>query len=826
MDTLNNYPAANAFSLFVEKLQHAAIRVCLIFALAVWSSHILMAQINIAGEIKTRDQQPIPFANILLLQPQDSSLVVGTISNEDGAFSLNVRSGDYIINISMIGYRPFFSPIGIKATVEKVHFNTYYLSEDIKRLDEIVVSGQKPLFEKQIDRTIVNVQSSITSAGSSILQVLEKSPGVIVNRQNNSIALNGKTGVLVMINEKMSRLPMDAVVQMLQGMSSANVDKIELITTPPARYDAEGDAGIIHIVMKENPDLGVNGNFGVTAGYNRGETLGFNFNLSKRTKNLNTFLNYSIHHDRNIHEWISEWRQPIDGFNQIVLSDSYRKPLTTVQNLQAGAEYEFNDKTSASLLVTGYRRKWKMDAITTNSETLAQDAVVLTEMSIFEVNKWQSATGSLGLKHRFDDHQEIILSYDYLYYHNDNPSSYNNSTSSPATPGIQSEYLEVEKLTPINFEIINVGYTNNLGAKLSMEAGVKGTFSEFTNDVTVKRSINGEMRIDPEFTNESNLDEKILAAYLSWKWQPHDRWNLNGGLRYEYTDTYLSTPTQEALVDREFGNLFPSLFVTYNLNEDSKIRMSYHKRITRPTFNEMAPFVFFVGPNTFVAGNLSLKPAISDGVGLNYQMKQWWISLEYNYSKDDLAFFQPEFNPETNEQIFRSQNLKYMETYGIGATLPLDINSWWEVQNHASLYFHEYETQHLDNNVHGNVKRLTINVNNTFKLPREFTFELSGYYQSAALWGISRFRPLGKLNFGIRKKLKNDAVITLSVNDLFNNSIEKVDTEASEASPETYMLYNWGARSINLTFSHNFGNKGLKAVNIKSRSEAERNRVQ
>lgn len=795
-------------------------------AFAFCSFQPLMAQVNLTGEVKAEDNQPIPFANVLLLQSEDSSLVLGVITNADGEFSLNVQAGEYIINISMIGYQPIFSQVEIDGMQDKVHLNTFYLPEDVKQLDEIVVKGQKPLFEKQIDRTVVNVQSSITAAGSTALAVLEKSPGVVVNRQNNSIAMQGKTGVLVMINGKVNRLPIDAVVQMLDGMSAANIEKIELITAPPAKYDAEGNAGIIHIVTTENPDYGTNGNFGIILGYNKAETLGGNFNLNHRSKRLNTFLNYSIHHDRNRHEWVNEHYYTVDDFIQTNISSSQRKPVTTVQNLQVGVAYDLNDKTTASLLVTGYRRKWDLDAVTTHFNTIAEDSIFVTEMKIREINKWQSATGSLGIRHRLDDRQEINLSFDYLYYHNDNPSGYDNKTSLNESPATENEVIQVEKRTPIHFKIVNLDYTNNINAQLSMDAGVKGTLSQFTNDVSVMRLVEDEMIIDPAFTNRSNLDEKILAVYGSWKWQPHLEWSIQGGLRYEYTNTYLSTHEEGGVVDRAFGNFFPSLFVTHHLNGESKLQMAYNRRITRPTFNDMAPFVFFIGPNTFVAGNLSLKPAISEGVDVSYQWKQWWVSLKYSYAKDEIAFLQPEFNTDTGEQIFRSQNLKYMQTYGISTTFPVAINAWWEMQNDVSFYFHDYETQHLDNNVRRNVKSLTLNTNNTFKLPENFSVELSGYYQSASVFGISQFEPLGRLNFGIKKELKNDAVITLAVNDLLNTSIWRLETDMTEVNSRSFMKYDWGTRSINLTYTHTFGNKKLKAVNIDSNSETERKRVQ
>ena len=794
-------------------------------ALALCSSQPLMAQVIVIGEVKAEDKQPVPFANVLLLQPTDSSLVLGSITSAEGKFSLNVQPGAYLINISMMGYQSIFSLIEISTAQEKVYLNAFYLPEDVKQLDEIVVKGQKPLFEKQTDRTVVNVQSSITTAGNTALAVLEKSPGVVVNRQNNSLALNGKTGVLVMINGKVNRLPIDAVVQMLDGMSAANIEKIELITSPPAKYDAEGNAGIIHIVMTENPDTGTNGNFGITLGYNKAETLGGNFNLNHRSKRLNTFLNYSIHHDRNRHEWINERYRTVDNFTQTNMSSSHRKPLTIVQNLQAGVAYDFNDKTTASLLITGYRRKWDMTAETSNFNTITVDSTYVTKMSILEINKWQSASGSLGLKHQLDERQEINLSFDYLYYHNHNPSGYINETSLNKSPVSENEMIRVEKLTPINFKIANFDYTNNVSAKWSVDAGVKGTLSQFTNNVSVRRRVGDEMIIDPALTNLSNLDEKILAAYGAWQWQPHLNWSIQGGLRYEYTDTYLSTPEEDGVVDRQFGNLFPSLFVTHNLNEKSKLQMAYNRRITRPTFNDMAPFVFFIGPNTFVAGNLSLKPAISDGVDVSYQLKQWWVSLKYSYSQDEIAFLQPEYNAATDEQIFRSQNLKYMQTYGISTTFPVEITSWWEMQNDVSFYFYDYETQHLENNVHRSIKSLTLNTNNSFKLPENFSVEVSGYYQSASVFGISQFRPLGRLNFGIKKVLKNDAVITLAVNDLLNTSIWKLETDV-EDNLRSFMFYDWGIRSINLTYSHSFGNKKLKTVNIQSGSETERKRVQ
>jgi ACT domain-containing protein len=216
-------------------------------------------QTQIKGKIMDVLGEPISYASVLLLSPIDSLLILGAVSSENGHFQLDgVNKNSYLLSVSMVGYNKHFEKLII--TTDQVTIKPITLNESREALEEIVVSAQKPLYEQQMDRLVINVRESVTAGGSSVLQVLQKSPGVMVNRLNNSISLNGKSGVSVMINHKITRLPIDAVVQMLDGLNAANVEKIELITNPAAKFDAEGTAGIIHIIMQENEDLGTNGN--------------------------------------------------------------------------------------------------------------------------------------------------------------------------------------------------------------------------------------------------------------------------------------------------------------------------------------------------------------------------------------------------------------------------------------------------------------------------------------------------------------------------------------------------------------------------------------
>ncbi|MGD1893549.1 MAG: TonB-dependent receptor domain-containing protein [Cyclobacteriaceae bacterium] len=794
--------------------------------LMIGSFNYLCAQVTYLGEVKDQNRQAVSFANVLLLHSADSSLVVGTISDAEGTFSLEAQPGDYILQIAMIGYQAVYSSID-KSLATTGDLGSFLLAESTRELDEVVIRAQKPLFEKQMDRTVVNVQSSITSAGSTVLEILEKSPGVIVNRQNNSLALNGKNGVLVMINGKISRMPTEAVVQMLNGMSAANIEKIELITTPPAKYDAEGNAGIIHLVMAENTDLGTNGNFGITGGYNSGETWGANATVNHRGIRFNTFLNYSIRSDRQVNVWRNSRFTTEDDFIWKDVNINRREPITTVQNLQAGLEFNLNPRTDVSVLVTGYRRNWNTTDNISSVNTVSPDSTLRTTTDAREINRWQSATASLGIRHKLTDRQQLDVSLDYLYYHQNQPSSYLRNSQLDNSELVSEEFIAVEKQTPIHFEIGSVDYSNNVNDAFSFEVGLKGSISHFTNDVVTTRTAVGTTALDPMFTNNARLDEKILAGYTSFNWQAGTLWNVQGGLRYEYSDTYMATPEEDALVDREFGNYLPRLSLKRDLTRESSQNLALNRRITRPAYNDLAPFVYFINPSTVFSGNLALRPAISDGVDLSYQRKQWWISLKYNYIQHAIAPFQPESDPETNLQVLRTQNLKYQQSYGIHTTLPITITNWWEFRNDLSIYRFQYETQHLKNNIQRELMSLTYNGTHTFLLGKSYSVEMTGYFQSASQWGVIHLKPLGRLDVGLKKQLKDDwGTISIVGTDLLNTYQWQGDINSPNVNTDAFFSYEFGMRGFTITYAKTFGNKKLKNVNIKSGSEAERSRVQ
>jgi outer membrane receptor protein involved in Fe transport len=786
----------------------------------------IQGQTNIMGSVNDPADKPLQNANILLLSPLDSALIAGAVSEEDGKFLfLNISAGTYLLTISAVGFSTFFELLEVGLNSE-LSLPPIPLHEKSDELDEVVVSAQKPLFEKQMDRTIINVQQSITSAGSSVLQVLQKSPGVTINQQNNTIMLNGKTGVSLMINDRISKLPVEALLQMLDGLNAANVERIELIHNPPAKYDAEGTAGIIHIVIQQSADLGTNGNLGFFVGKRGKETLGINFNLHNRAPKISYFVDYSLSYDHSVNTFENDLKIIRHSFVSHFNSINERSPQTTVHNFRLGSEMEMGPKTSIGTLITFYQRHFTMDALTKVVDTINPDSSRIAEMEVEELNRWQGFTTNLNLTHLVNDKNSVRFDIDYLWFHNKNPSNYSNALFYPESNLQASELIDIQKNTPIHVGVAKADYTYRPSSTFVGEAGIKGTLSNFVNEIDVMYQEGNIWRTNADLSLTADLDEKIAAVYVSADWYLDEVNQVRGGMRYEYTSTYIRTTLQKGLVDRSFGNFFPSLFYKRILNDQWTVSIGYSKRITRPTFNDMAPFVYMADPNTYYSGNPELKPALTDGLSLDLKIRRSVVSLGFSNSRNQIANFQPEVGLLTNKQVVRSQNLEYEKLYSINLSIPWIFSNSWDVQFNAGGFNRTIKTTHLEENAEKNYRSLSLTMANTIALPKDFSLEVVGSYDSKLVWGLLEFKPLGSLNIGLQKKLKgNKGVLKLVAEDILRTNIWRMYSHPTQQI-DTYLLLDFHNQSIRLSFSRSFGNRKLAAVEIKSGAAEERNRVQ
>jgi hypothetical protein len=299
------------------------------------------------------------------------------------------------------------------------------LSANENLLGKVTIEKKKPLVEVFIDRLVVNVAGSLTAAGGTALEVLERSPGVIVDRQNNSIVVNGKSGVVIMINGKISRVPIQSVIQMLDGMNSDNIEKIEIITTPPANFDAEGNAGYINIVLKNSNQYGTNGFYSATIGYNKKIETGASLNFNHRKGKLNLFGGYSFSRRGNFTPHLSFYHKVVyQGKANEVYTDSHRDAWRTVHDGRFGIDYELNKKTVIGFLATYDDSKWKMNA--SNNSSIITNGMRDTSILIAndEVNHWLNYGANINLQHNYSATEKLTVNGDYVYYKDNNPNHY------------------------------------------------------------------------------------------------------------------------------------------------------------------------------------------------------------------------------------------------------------------------------------------------------------------------------------------------------------------------------------------------------------------
>ncbi|KAA3437636.1 outer membrane beta-barrel family protein [Rufibacter hautae] len=796
--------------------------------------HSALGQFSISGKVGERAAEPMPFANVLLLNGTDSVLIKGMLARENGTYVFeNVKAGQYRVAASMVGYGKSFSPaFSVPFSENGSKEVNLVLSGGSTALKEVKVVGQKPLFEQQLDRLVVNVQGSIVSAGATALEVLERSPGITVNRQSSTMSIAGKDGVIVMINGKQNRVPISALIQMLGGMNAGNIEKIEIITTPSAQYDAEGNAGIINLVLKKNENFGTNGAYSLTLGYGWYEKPSGTFNLNHRTEKLNLYTDYSFFRDHSYNRIKNTRQVSYEGEILQTSSVNRREPVTTNHTARVGFDYTFSGKTTLSGLVSGFSDRWstgpkeERGASQTLRNGVLESGVRSTHV---EENHWRHIMGNLSFNHKLTQTQEFSLDTDLLFYHDRNPHEYTNAYTFYSPAEVREEKLTMEKTTPIHLWVSKADYRNKLSENTTLEAGLKATLSELENEVAVQDNRDGVWTPNAEFSQHIRMLEDIGAAYVNFSHLLPFKVKLQTGLRYEYTHTDLSTIEGTPIVNRRYGNLFPSIFVSRDLTKKSSLQVSYSRRIMRPTYDNLAPFVYFIDPNTFLSGNTNLKPTITDALQTTYRFHdRFLVTLGYSYDHTPIIDWQMHLDSATNKQYARAENLKHRRNYSLTLSLPFNPTGWWQIQSNFLATWINNTGLYDGKEITLNSGFANVNLNQTFKLPKSFTAEVSGSYQTRTPFGISYINPFGSLNAGVQKELPDEkGVFRLSINDIFWTDRFKLLSDVKELN--LYSSFSGvfsDPRIVRLTYSRNFGNRKMKvATRRETSSEEERKRA-
>lgn len=782
---------------------------------------------KVSGEIKETGGKPLPFATLLLLKAKDSTLVKGAITSETGYYEVeNVVEGRYLIAANMVGFQKTYSTSFDVAAGGNVQVPVLQVKENTQTLQEVKVIAKKPFVEQQIDRMVVNVENSIVSAGGTALEVLEKAPGVTIDRQNDRLQLKGRQGVMVMIDGKLQQISMQDLMNMLQSMPSDNVEKIELITNPPAKYDAAGNTGLINIVLKKNKNFGTNGNYTLSAGVGVYEKLNGSLGLNHRNAKINSFANVSVFHAR--FQNTQDIDRTIAYKDRITYLDQNSPRVGNPQNLsfRAGVDYFVNKKTTVGVLASGFLNQFKMNGIS-STDFLDRNRILTGRFATdaYNYNRLDNYTGNLNLKHDFGNGRELTADADYSVFKGNSGNDLNTTYYDPKDVVTSTEIVRNIMPSTINIAAAKVDYIHPL-KNGKLEAGAKSSIVNSDNDMRFETQVDKQWILDPSRSNRFKYKENINAVYTNYSTKLDKKTQLQLGLRAEHTHSEGNSVTLNNVVDRNYVNLFPSVFVSRQLDTNNVLNVSYSRRIDRPNYRNLNPFQFFLDPLTFQQGNPNLHPQFTNSFQVTHVFKGMFsTTLGYSRINDVIADQIPKQIAEENKTYVTTENLDHQDNYNVTFSIPLTVRKWWTMQNNISAFYNRYRSFYYGADLDLGQFGATVFVTNNFTLPKGYTAELGGFWNSPTQYNILQARAQGQINVGIAKSLWNrKASLRLNVQDIFfqnrfAGTVKYRDLNFRVSS-------RWESRQVRLSFTYRFGNQNVKAARQRGTSTDDlRNRA-
>ncbi|MEZ4898426.1 MAG: TonB-dependent receptor [Saprospiraceae bacterium] len=781
----------------------------------------------IQGKILDPQGAGVPFANVLLLAAQDNQLVKGEVSDEVGSYTIpSIHAGEYYIQVSYIGFETYNSQTFALSEGQEITFPTINLAEAANELTEVVVKATKPLIEVKPDKMVFNIEGSINAQGNDAMELLRKSPGVVVDN-NDNILLQGKSGVKVYIDGKPSPLSSDDLAAMLKTMQSTEIEAIEIITNPSSKYDAEGNAGIINIKLKKDKNMGANAN--VDLGYSIGQFANYNGKVSAnlRQKDFNLYGSYGYFEGKH-YNYMNLYREQVGGvFDQ----RSNHQGTNTNHSFRLGGDYFLNKKNTIGFLVNGNLSDYQFNADSRMAISRIGSGTIDSFLIANSTNIGGRHNVNANLNYRFDggNGNTLNIDADYGMYNNDGnelqPNYYYAGDESSVLT--QRTYRNVTPTT-IDIYTFKVDYEKPmLGGQFG--AGIKMALVKTDNTFDVYNVYNGEDEIlDKNRSNQFFYSENVNALYANYskKW---NKWNAQVGLRAEQTnsegDLQAYKEVDDQNVKRHYIDLFPSGGLTYQLNDINSLQLTYSRRIQRPNYQDLNPFLGYLDELTYEKGNPFLKPQYAHNVQLTHTYKyRFNTSLSYSYTSDLITRITDTAGVAAS--FITWLNLAEQHNVSLTFSAPFQITKWWSSFSNLSGYYTKNIADYGDGKL-VNLAATTFNIyaQETFTLPYDFRLEVSGWYNSPSLWGGTfRMDGMGSLDIGIQKKLLNNrANLKVSVSDVLKTN----KWHGVSQFGALYMNINggWDSRRLKVNFSYQLGNNQVKSRNRRTGLEDEQQRI-
>ncbi|WP_298537072.1 TonB-dependent receptor [uncultured Algibacter sp.] len=770
----------------------------LLFIIILFNINYVSSQnqdIEIKGKvIENNNNLAIEYATISILNSDSKEPITGTISNEDGSFSISTNASNFYIDVSFIGFKTR-SFKDFKIINNTVDLKTIILNEDNEALDEVVIRAEKSQLEFKLDKRVFNVGADLSSTGASAYEVLNNVPSVNVNIEGE-ISLRGSQGVQILINGKPSILA-NADGNALGTITADMIEKIEVITNPSAKYDAEGSTGIINIIIKKSEKKGLNGSATLNVGSPNSNSFGLS--LNKRTEKFNLFsqMGFGIRTYPSESEYINK-----DLVNNITIRSTGEGEFDEkFGNLLIGTDYHLNDNNIITLSAAIAYEVEDQNALAYFNQSDASNTITdrWTRIEVTEATN-PKLRYELQYKKDFKRHKEQSLLFSALgsSFSKDQSSSFQNMTTFGDIEDFQQKTRTDYSLEDYTFKL---DYVHPFLDKYTLETGSQYVLNGVTNDFAVSEFENGEWVNNPNLTNIFDLDQNVLALYSTVAFEG-EKWGIKLGLRAENTDLKTLLENTNEINKKNYTDFFPSGHTSYKVSDKFSLQAGYSRRIRRPRLRELNPFSNIRNNYSISTGNPNLQPEYTDSFEITSIHKFGKASLNWSlYNRYTVDVIERITYFEDNISVSRPENVGSNTTTGIELNGKYSPLNWFSINGDFNLnYFNrdgDFEMTSFD--FKGN--RWSTRITSKFKLPAEFDLEVSGDYRSKYLTVQGEVDDIYFADLGLRKKVfKGKIILNMSVRDVFASRV----SENTTIQPD-FFVYNRRQRGRFVSFGVSYG---------------------
>lgn len=761
---------------------------------------------------------PAGGATVELLRIPDSAVLQTLTADSVGIVKFtNLLPGNYLCRISHAGYiTQYVQVLSEDNGQQELQQLSVTLKAAGQTLANVNITAYKPAVQHLPDRVVIQVDASITNTGATVLEVLEKSPGIMVDRAG-SISLKGRTGVLILVDGKQVYVTGNDLVTLLGTMNASQVDVIEIMDNPPAKYDAAGHAGIINIKTKKNQQKGFNATLNITYGQGRYYKNNNSLVLNYRNHRWNYFLNYSLTANKNFMEMYAlrtYYKADNKTVDALLEQPTWLRGKGYNHTVRTGVDYTVSPNTTIGISLLGslFGRNNPGSATAAWKNTSGiTDSVIVTESN--NGSKWKNGGINFNVKQNFGASRTLTADLDYLGYDIGSNQFFRNTM---AGAGGYENALKGDLDAAIRIFTAKADYLQSLSENYKFETGWKSSNIRTNNLAEYFNLANNSWEPDLGKTNHFIYDETIHALYGNINKQ-QGTVTAQLGLRYEYTyykaNQLGNTVIKDSSFTRRYNSLFPTAFVTWQADSANSFTITAGRRIERPAFQKLNPFVFVINKYTYQQGNPFFRPQYTWNLGLSHSFKnKLTTSLDYSIAKD--YFSQIFLSDSTGTMIYTEGNVGRMQNIALSVSLQTPVTQWWYISADVTLS-HKRMNAVLWKDYRASFMQMNTNFTSQFRLGNGWMAELTGMYTTRSQQDLQEvLLPTGALNVGISKQiLQNKGTLKLSGRDIFYTQVMAGNTDFELA--DEYFKIQRDTRVVSLSFSYRFG-KSFKSGPLKT----------